>query len=99
MEMKLTNIYKHRGSGSIWITEEKKASVIKKIYHNDEDKPALGSFEFGTFDTSEIYVEDYDGEPTLYISGSIDEAFVSIHIPITNHKNFTGLLSDIIKQL
>lgn len=92
-------VYKEIGQGAVWIEGKDQEKAVEKIADRREDEENFGSYDIGSFKTEEIYVDDYSDPPQLSISGSIEELYISLGIPLTNKKALKELISDLIKTL
>lgn len=87
--------YKENGRGTVWIDEEDKAKVIEKIEeHGDLEEPVFGD----KFETEEIYIDTYK-EPKIELTGSIEDIFISLQIPVKDNKEMRQMVKDLMSEV
>jgi len=97
--------YREDGDGTLWVPnkeekpEEAKAlveSLQETVKPENYEEPWLGSYNKGVFDIGEMYVDKHN-EPSLTLSGSIGEVFLSLNIPIKNNESMQEIAEQINK--
>lgn len=101
----MTGPYKEDGSGTLWSPNKednpKEAkqfveSLKESIKPENQDDQWLGNYNTGSFELKEMYVDSHKGT-SLEITGSIEDIFIDLHIPIKNTSEMQKIAKEINK--
>lgn len=89
--------YTRDGAGTFWIKNnvDQVVETIKETAEN-EDEETFGSYNIGSFQTGEIYIDTFRGKNTLNITGIIEDVYTSIQIPLIPDKELIKITEKLV---